>query len=73
MPAGMGSDDPNPLRLGPHQRGVNFGTIDIEWPDGEGSESAGARLTLEIRDVAGGVVHAEHVSLADLSPAAAAP
>ena len=73
MPAGMGSDDPNPLRLGPHQRGVNFGTIDIEWPDGEGSESAGARLTLEIRDVAGGVVHAEHVSLADLSPATAAP
>ena len=73
MPAGMGSDDPNPLRLGPHQRGVNFGTIDIEWPEGEAAESAGASLTLAIRDVAGGVVHAEHVSLADLSPAAAAP
>lgn len=73
MPAGMGSDDPNPLRLGPHQRGVNFGTIDIEWPEAEGSESANASLTLAIRDVAGGVVHAEHVSLADLSPAAAAP
>ena len=73
MPAGMGSDYPNPLRLGPHQRGVNFGTIDIEWPEGEGAESAGARLTLDIRDVSGGVVHAEHVSLADLSPAAAAP
>ena len=73
MPAGMGSDDPNPLRLGPHQRGVNFGTIDIEWPEGEGAKAAGARLTLAIRDVAGGVVHAEHVSLAGLSPVAAAP
>jgi hypothetical protein len=72
MPAGT-SRDSNPLRLGPHQRGVNFGTIDIEWSDGEGVESAGASLTLAIRDVAGGIVHAEHVSLADLTPAAAVP
>ncbi len=72
MPASM-SREPNPLRLGPHQRGVNFGTIDIEWPKGENAESAGASLTLAIRDVAGGIVHAEHVPLADLSQAAAAP
>ena len=72
MPAGT-SRDSNPLRLGPHQRGVNFGTIDIEWSDGEGVESAGVSLTLAIRDVAGGIVHAEHVSLADLTPAAAVP
>ena len=72
MPAGT-SRDSNPLRLGPHQRGVNFGTIDIEWSDEEGVESAGVSLTLAIRDVAGGIVHAEHVSLADLTPAAAVP
>jgi len=72
MPAGMG-DDPNPLRLGPHQRGVNFGTIDIEWIGDEGAEAAGSRLTLAIRDVTGTIVHAERVRLADLSPAVVKP
>ena len=72
LPDGV-SRDPNPLRLGPHQRGVNFGTIDIEWPGDGGAEPAGATITLAIRDVAGETVHAERVSLAGLAPAAAAP
>jgi len=63
----------NPLRLGPHQRGANFGTIDIDWNDDDNAEHAGVGLTLAIRDVQGGLVHAERVRLADLAPAAATP
>ncbi|MFM7183146.1 MAG: alkaline phosphatase D family protein [Planctomycetota bacterium] len=72
LPAGM-SRDPNPLRLGPHQREVNFGTIDIEWLEGAGPEPAGATITLGIRDLAGAIVHAERFRLADLAPATATP
>jgi len=67
MPPGT-SDDPNPLRVGPHHRDANFGTIDIDWADGDEDGPAGAALTLAIRDVAGDVVHATHVALADLTP-----
>jgi len=70
-PAVMGRDA-NPLRLGPHQRGVNFGTIEIDWIGGEAAGPAGASLTLAIRDVAGTTVHAERVPLAELAPAIAA-
>jgi alkaline phosphatase D len=71
LPAGMGRD-PNPLRLGPRERGVNFGTIEIDWTGGEDGGSVGGSLTFAIRDVAGIAVHSERVPLADLAPAAAA-
>jgi len=65
QPQGSGKrEEPNAHRLGPRFRDPNFGTLEIDW-----DAPAGPTVTLAIRDVNGGVVHAEHVRLADLAPA----
>ena len=69
QPKGPGTrEEPNAHRLGPRYRDPNFGTLNIDW-----DAPAGPALTLAIRDVNGGVVHAEQVPLADLAPPAALP
>lgn len=72
MPVGQGRN-PNPLRLGPQQRDVNFCTIEIDWPTADDAAASGGSVTLAIRDLAGSVVHAERMPLASLAPAAAVP
>lgn len=59
---GGGADEPNRLRLGPWRRGVNFGTIEIDW------DAAEPLLTLAVRDECGDVFHAERVTLGSLAP-----
>lgn len=59
---GGGADEPNRLRLGPWRRGVNFGTIEIDW------DAAEPLLTLAVRDDRGDVFHAERVTLGSLAP-----
>jgi len=55
--------EPNRLRVGPWQRGTNFGTIEIDW------ESFPAALTLALRDERAAVFHAVRVPLPSLAPA----
>ena len=55
-------DDPNRLRLGPWRRGVNFGTIEIDW------EADVPSVTLAIRDEQAAVFHSERVPLSSLVP-----
>jgi alkaline phosphatase D len=57
-----GPDDPNRLRLGPWRRGVNFGTIEIDW------EAADPAITIALRNEEGGIFHAERVRLSALVP-----
>jgi len=57
-----GPDDPNRLRLGPWRRGVNFGTIEIDW------EADAPAVTLALRDEQAAVFHAERVLLSTLAP-----
>ncbi|MFM9058305.1 MAG: alkaline phosphatase D family protein [Planctomycetaceae bacterium] len=59
---GGGPDEPNRLRLGPWCRGVNFGTIEIDW------DAAEPALTLAVRDERGDVFHAERATLGSLAP-----
>lgn len=67
QPQGSGKrDEPNAHRLGPRFRDANFGAVEIDW-----DAPAGPTITLAIHDVDGGIVHAEHVRLTDLSPPAA--
>ncbi|MFM8377851.1 MAG: alkaline phosphatase D family protein [Planctomycetia bacterium] len=67
QPQGSGKrEEPNKHRLGPRFRDPNFGALEIDW-----GAAAGPTVTLAIRDVNGGIVHAEHVRLADLAPPAA--
>jgi alkaline phosphatase D len=58
-------EEPNRLRVGPWQRGVNFGTIEIDW------DASPAALTLALRDERGAVFHGERVTLPSLAPATA--
>jgi alkaline phosphatase D len=55
-------EDPNRLRLGPWCRGVNFGTIEIDW------DAADPAVTIALRDEEGGIFHAERVRLSALAP-----
>jgi alkaline phosphatase D len=55
-------EEPNRLRLGPWCRGVNFGTIDIDW------EADAPAVTLALRDERAAVFHAERVLLSSLAP-----
>jgi alkaline phosphatase D len=57
-----GPDDANRWRLGPWRRGVNFGTIEIDW------EAADPALTIAVRDEEAAIFHAERVRLSALAP-----
>jgi len=60
-------DEPNRLRVGPWRRGVNFGTIEIEW------EASPPAVTLAVRDEQGGAFAAERIPLTALDAPAASP
>ena len=62
-----GPDEPNRLRLGPWCRGVNFGTIEIDWA------ADAPAITLALRDERAAVFHAERVPLSSLTPPAPQP
>ena len=55
-------EESNRLRLGPWCRGVNFGTIEIDW------EADAPAVTLAVRDEQAAVFHAERVRLSSLAP-----
>lgn len=63
QPKRAAGEEPNRLRVGPWCRGVNFGTIEIDW------DADDPLITLSIRDERAAVFHAERVPLSALAPA----
>ena len=60
-------DEPNRLRVGPWRRGVNFGTIEIDW------EASPPAVTLAVRDEEGGAFAEERIPLTALDASATSP
>jgi len=58
-------DEPNRLRVGPWRRGVNFGTIEINW------DAVPPAVILAVRDERGAEFAAARCALSDLKPPAA--